>query len=174
MESRLSCTYLSICNPLHTDSVLEIFNHERRGRFSWIFNTTAANDLVTQNQGICEQDDDVIKWKRFLRHWSVVRGIHRSPVNSPHKGQWRKALMFSLICAWISGLVHNREACDLRRHRAHYDVTVIYKEIYPMLEWALSLVWSNSIYALISVYFVGILWDVIFLSRPNFNGGFNK
>ena len=28
--------------------------------------------------------------------------IHRSPMNSPHKGQWRRALMFSLICAWIN------------------------------------------------------------------------
>ena len=32
--------------------------------------------------------------------------------------------MFSLICALINGLVNNREAVDLRRHRAHYDVTV--------------------------------------------------
>ena len=31
--------------------------------------------------------DDVIKWKHFPRHWPFVRGIHRSPVNSPHKGQ---------------------------------------------------------------------------------------
>ena len=44
--------------------------------------------------------DDVIKWKHFPRHWPFVRGIHRSPVNSPHKGRWRRALMFSLICAW--------------------------------------------------------------------------
>ena len=43
--------------------------------------------------------DDVIKWKQFPRYWPFVRGIHRSPVNSPHKGQWRGALMFSLICA---------------------------------------------------------------------------
>ena len=43
--------------------------------------------------------DDVIKWKHFPRNWPFVRGIHRSPVNSPHKGQWRRALMFSLICA---------------------------------------------------------------------------
>ena len=42
--------------------------------------------------------DDVIKWKHFPRYWPFVRGIHRSPVNSPHKGQWRGALMFSLIC----------------------------------------------------------------------------
>ena len=69
--------------------------------------------------------DDVIKWKHFPRYWSFVRGIHRSPVNSPHKGQWRGALMFSLIYAWINGWINNREAGDLRRHRAHYDVLVM-------------------------------------------------
>ena len=33
--------------------------------------------------------------------------------------------MFSLIRAWINGLVNNDEAGDLRRHRAHYDVIVM-------------------------------------------------
>ena len=42
--------------------------------------------------------DDVIKWKHFPRYWPFVRGIHRSPVNPLHKGQWRGALMFSLNC----------------------------------------------------------------------------
>ena len=69
--------------------------------------------------------DDVIKWKHLPRYWPFVRGIHRSPVNSPHKGQWRGALMFSLICAWINGWVNNPKADDLRRRRAHYDVTVM-------------------------------------------------
>ena len=69
--------------------------------------------------------DDVIKWKHFPRSWPFVRGIHRPPVNSPHKGQWRGALMFSLICVWINGWVNNREAGDLRRHRGHYDVIVM-------------------------------------------------
>ena len=69
--------------------------------------------------------DDVIKWKHFPRNWPFVRGIHRSPVNYPHKGQWRGALMFSLICVWISGWVNNREAGDLRRYLAHYDVIVM-------------------------------------------------
>ena len=46
--------------------------------------------------------DDVMKWKHFPRYWPIVRGIHRSPVNSPHKDQWRGALMFCLICAWIN------------------------------------------------------------------------
>ena len=74
------------------------------------------------NQG---NHDDVIKWKHFPHYCPFVRGIHRSPVNSQHKGQWRKALMFSLICAWTSGWVTNRETGDLRRHRAHYDIIVM-------------------------------------------------
>ena len=62
-----------------------------------------------------------MKWKYFLRYWPSVRG----PVTSPHKGLWRGALIFSLIYAWIKCCVNNREAGDLRRHRAHYDVTVM-------------------------------------------------
>ena len=52
-------------------------------------------------------------------------GIPRLPVNSPHKGQWRGALMFSLLCVWINGWVNNRVAGDLRRYPAHYDVTAM-------------------------------------------------
>ena len=48
-----------------------------------------------------------------------------SGVNSPHKGQWRGTLMFSLICTWINGWVNNGEAGDLRRYRAHSDVTIM-------------------------------------------------
>ena len=73
--------------------------------------------------------DDVIKWKHFSRYWPFVRGIQRSPVTSPHKGQWRGALIFSLICAWINGWVKNRGAGDLGRHRAHYDVIVMSRPI---------------------------------------------
>ena len=69
--------------------------------------------------------DDVIKWKHFPRYWPFVRGIHRWPVNSPHKGQWRGALMLSLICAWINGWVNTRDAVDFRHHRARYDVIVL-------------------------------------------------
>ena len=70
--------------------------------------------------------DDVIKWKYFPRNWPLVRGIQRLPVNSPHKDQWRRALMFSLIYAWISGWVNNCEVGDLGRHRAHYYVIVMW------------------------------------------------
>ena len=65
------------------------------------------------------QHDDVIKWKHFPRYWTFVRGIYRSPVNSPHKDQWRRALMFSLICDWINDR-------DFKRYHAHYDVSVLF------------------------------------------------
>ena len=56
---------------------------------------------------------------------AICAGNSTAPVNYPHKGQCREALMFSLIYALINGWVNNREAGDLRRHRAHYDVNVI-------------------------------------------------
>ena len=55
----------------------------------------------------------------------VTGHLCRSPVNSPHKGQWRGALMFSFIWVWINGWVNNHEAGDLRHYRTHYDVTVM-------------------------------------------------
>ena len=69
--------------------------------------------------------DDVIKWKHIPRYWPFVRENHRSPVNSPHKGQWRGVLMFLWSAPWINGWVNNREAGDLRRHRDHYVVILM-------------------------------------------------
>ena len=76
-------------------------------------------------------------WRHQVETFSAflpfVSGIHRSPVNSPHKGQWSGALMFSSICAWINGWVNNRKASDLRRHRGPYDVMN-----YERYEWVMS------------------------------------
>ena len=43
----------------------------------------------------------------------------------PAQNKWRGALLFSLVDDWINGWVNSREACDLRRHGAHYDVIVM-------------------------------------------------
>ena len=86
--------------------------------------TILHNDDNEREQNAWSRDD-VIKWKHCPRYWPFVRGIHRGPVNSLHKGQWRRALMFSLICVWINDWVNNREAGDLRRYIVHYDVTVM-------------------------------------------------
>ena len=82
--------------------------------------------------------NDVIKWKIFSHYWPFVRGIHRSPVNSPHKGQWRGAFIFSLICAWINAWVNNRKAGDLGLHRAHYDVTIMSYKTGGYILWRLN------------------------------------
>ena len=65
------------------------------------------------------------RWQRKRTH-GISWWRHRSPVNSPHKGQWRGALMFSFIYTWMNDWVNNRETGDLRRHPAHYDVTVMF------------------------------------------------
>ena len=55
--------------------------------------------------------DDVIKWKHYPRYWPFARGIDQSPVDSPHKGQWRGVLTFSLLNAWTK--VHLRFCVDV-------------------------------------------------------------
>ena len=80
--------------------------------------------------------DDVSKWKHFPRYWPFVRGIHRSPVNSPHKDQWRGTLMFSLICTRINCWINNREAGDLKHHRAHYDVIAMHHQLMFINMWS--------------------------------------
>ena len=94
---------------------------------SWIRPPDTASETTGRRTSILIHDD-VIKWKNFPRNWPFVRWIHWSPVNSPHKGQWRGALMFSLICAWINGWVNNREAGVLRRHRGYCDVIVMRRQ----------------------------------------------
>ena len=82
--------------------------------------TPSTMICVNTNQPLTKHDD-VIKLKHFPRYWPSVRGMYRSP----HKGQWRGTLMFSLICAWTNDWANSRDAGDLRRHRAHYDVIVM-------------------------------------------------
>ena len=71
----------------------------------------------------------------IFRVTGLVRGIHRSPVNSPHKGQWRGVLMLSMICAWTNGWANNRDAGDLSLHRAHFDVTAMMWIAMAFLHW---------------------------------------
>ena len=86
--------------------------------------------------------------KTFSRNWPFVRGIHRSP----HKGQWRGALMISLICVWINDWVSNPEAGDQRRYRAHNDVIVMYIQIIAAATGATESMMTSS------VHFAHPLW----------------
>ena len=81
------------------------------------------------------------------RYWPFVLGIHRSSVNSPHKGQWRGPLMIFFICARINGSVNNRETGDRRRHPDHYDVTIMLFLVNNWLKMATNktMIWSLMI-----------------------------
>ena len=109
--------------------------------------------------------DDFIKRIFFSRYWHFVRGIHRPPVNSPHKGQWRGALVFSLIWTSINRWVNNCEPGDLRRHRANYEVSVMVGAHVPATSLNMSCAcltqgpW-NSLFTLHSKW---ILWSHSFI-----------
>ena len=76
--------------------------------------------------------EDVIKWIHFLCYRPFGRGIHWSPVNSPHEGQWRWSLMFSVICAWINGWLNNKWGWWFETRRANYDVIVMLTIIFTV------------------------------------------
>ena len=93
----------------------------------WIFHKCTCNI-----NSVCH--DNVIKWTHLPRYWPFVRGIHRSPVDSTHRGQWRGALMFSLICArtrcflWFAPEQKVQETIETAV--IYYDVTVVVWPIY--------------------------------------------
>ena len=112
-------------------------------------------------------------WRHQMETFSALLAISAGnspvPVNSPHKGQWRGAFMFSLICAWINRWVKNREAGDLRRRRTHYDVIVMYGIIINVvmlsLLWKvilitpLHMIWFFKIQIMMNIHF--IMWQIV-------------
>ena len=65
----------------------------------------------------------------FSASLALCAGI--SPVNGefPSQSPVTQSFMFSLIWAWTNGWVNNRNASDLRRHHAHYDVAVLLSQL---------------------------------------------
>ena len=100
----------------------------------WCFFIALGNDstIMTSSNG------------NIFRVTGPLCGNSPVPVNSPHKGQWHWALMFSLICAWINDWVNNREAGDLRRHRGHYDVTVMTVVHHRWSKFEIVIVWISK------------------------------
>ena len=92
--------------------------------------------------------NESIWWSHQMEHfpcyWPFVRGIHQSPVDFPHKGQWRRASMFSLIGASTNSWANNWDAGHLRCHCTHYHVTVMMYSLY----------WNISPRAFISLIFL--------------------
>ena len=68
-------------------------------------------------------------WRNQMETCSALLAICAG--NSPVTGEFpsqrpvARGLMFSLVCAWKNGWENNREAGELRRHRLHYDASVM-------------------------------------------------
>ena len=74
-------------------------NFSLYGYFNWGHGQYSASSYVKASCAlILGHHDDVIKLIYFQHHWSFAREIHRSPVDSPRKGQWRVALVFFYLC----------------------------------------------------------------------------
>ena len=86
----------------------------------FLFSMTSSNGNMFRVPGFCAGNSPVT--------------AGNTPVNSPHTDQWRGALVFSFICAWTNGWVNNQDAANLRRHRAHYDVTLMWCPI--VIQWS--------------------------------------
>ena len=101
-ECSFTCFFSNVCccgKSRTNQSFKQILSKPQTGYVIYLNHfKTLLNDSVRAFPS-SNMHDDVIKWKHFPRYWPFVRGIHRSPVNSPHKGQWHGALMFSLMCA---------------------------------------------------------------------------
>ena len=76
---------------------------------------------------------------------ALCEGIHWSPVVSHHKGQWRGALMFSLICVRTKSWANNGDTGDLRRHRDQYDVSKMQPKL-SRINKSMSPLWKDFNY----------------------------
>ena len=112
------------------------------GMMSEMVNSTISDVVQLGRHVWCGRSH--YSWHHQMEAISALLAIcaGNSPVTSPNKGQWRGALMFSLICTWINGWVNNREVGDLRCHCVHYEVTAILHNhifFYPL--WFTPIYW---------------------------------
>ena len=67
--------------------VEEVVGWALHGRLDCDYPENAKIVRIFTSSTFTGKHDDVIKWKHFPRYWPFVRGIHRSPMNSPNKDQ---------------------------------------------------------------------------------------
>ena len=118
-----TCIFKGLCNIGYSP---EISLKLKCREISFVHNICFSRPIVSKS---CKEHcSNTVTWWRhqmetFFALLAICVGIHRSPVTSPHKGQWSGALIFSLT--WTNSWANNGDAGDLRRYRAHYDVIVM-------------------------------------------------
>ena len=102
--------------------------------------------IMCLNESVVCQEMLQLRLMTLLPSFSWWR--HQMETFSALLAFWRGALMFSLVCVWINDRVNSREAGDLRRYRAHYDVIVMYVQvsICAIVKDARHVIWYNLFY----------------------------
>ena len=117
-------SHMETCNMVEIESC--------RGHPSAQVSFSSQSDTTTCPRSREVAQPRVTWWRHQMETYSMLLALceGNSPVTGklPHKGQWHGALRFLLICARTNGWENHRDAGDLRRHRAHYDVTVMWYE----------------------------------------------
>ena len=118
-----------------TVNVCQTIMHSVWKQRLWV-QVSLLSTILCVKSGFLKKDNSLVSWESmsWWRHqmetFSALQALcaGNSPVTGEfpsHKDQWRGALMVSLICAWTNIWANNGDAGDLRRHRTHYDVTLM-------------------------------------------------
>ena len=107
--------------------------------FGWEQNQISIELESRWKNRSCNEPLDIIEryvtWIRFMkyfpRHSPLCEGNPRITDDSPHKGQWCVAMMFSLMCVWTKVCANSRDAGDFRSQGTHCDVIVMWNAINP-------------------------------------------
>ena len=108
--------------------------------FGWEQNQISIELESRWKNRSCNEPLDIIEryvtWIRFMkyfpRHSPLCEGNPRITDDSPHKGQWCVAMMFSLMCVWTKVCANSRDAGDFN---------VEHNQPWPVFDWPCWLRW---------------------------------
>ena len=135
--------------------------------------------------------------KTFSALLAICAGNPPVPDDFPAQRPVTRSFNVFFICVWINAWVNNRKAGDLRRYRAHYDVTVMWPDymIYLLilfrvtsLAWGINMfrpvpvrkpwkidkwqrvAWQHNTNKILTVT-VGIIWGILYTGIYGITGG---
>ena len=124
------CLYDQISQPSPVGHKLELSNSLISSNSTSIWRVFLVLKVGSMKKLVSVKEISFTWWRHQMETFSALLALCAG--NSPVTGEFptqrpvtRSFAFFSLIYAWINGWVSNREAGDLRRHHAYYDVIVM-------------------------------------------------
>ena len=106
-------------------------------------------EMLSENDGhfasalMSGEHDDVIKWKHFLPYWALGEENPSIAGGSPSQRPVTHSFDVFFICTWTKVWANNRNSDDMRRNRAHYDVTVMNKDRSGVINTVCPALWKD-------------------------------